>query len=187
MPRLLTIVVVLCLVIWRGVWLTSGVENTCSTADFAAAEARRMLGVGASSNANAAPERSPRPSSVGWRISFAAAQDGVAMPFALRQSGTDVWDDELPVWITPGKDGQPGWATWDDNGDGTVDEPGELGAAWSDDFCIVQLPGQTPPEGRIIDHGGFRPVDTETTTATSDAQRDLPSDSVRRVRLDVSP
>lgn len=147
------LIAVAVLVGWRGMWLASAVPDTTAWADTAAELAQQQL-----------DRQHPRLETFSeqWRISFAAwEQNALAarFPFALQASGQDLWDKTLPIWITPGRDGQPGWAGWDDNGDGVIDDDGELGAAWSDDFCVVQLPGEPPPLGRIIDHGAFRPLE----------------------------
>ncbi|EMI54439.1 hypothetical protein [Rhodopirellula sallentina] len=160
------------LALWRGVWLASGVPDTCSQADVAATAASLEVR-GKNNSSDGSFSDSPlHDGNVPWRISFASSQekrdtsepsssqntDSAASQknVTLRETGIEIWDASLPVWITPGEDGQPGWASWDDNRNGVVDEPGELGAAWSDDFCVVQLPGKPAPPGRIIDRGGYR-------------------------------
>ncbi|MCM2370011.1 hypothetical protein [Aporhodopirellula aestuarii] len=179
----ISIALVVCLAVWRGVWLMSGVSDTCAIADGAAAAASELVATQDVLIAGGAGETNSRPAAVPWRISFANWEknpDAVQSQINLRRSGTDLWDASLAVWITPGNDGQPGWATWDDNGDGVVDDPGELGAAWSDDFCVVQFPGAPAPAGRVIDRGGFRPI-------TPQDARDPASGEIRRVRLVVEP
>ncbi len=148
-----TIAVVACLVVWRCVWLASGVPDTTASADAVREEIQRRLGldtdwvIHADGDANAPPEQ--------WRVSFEHVESN-NQPLRLTDAGIDVWDNTLPIWITPGRDAHPGWAGWDDNGDGTIDDSGELGAAWSDDRCVVQMPSEKSPGGRVIDHGGFR-------------------------------
>lgn len=51
-----------------------------------------------------------------------------------------IWDDDAWVYITAGPDGAPGIAGHDDNGNGAIDDPSELGATGSDDFAVA--PGQ---------------------------------------------
>ncbi|MFG0288181.1 MAG: hypothetical protein ACF8CQ_08405 [Rhodopirellula sp. JB044] len=150
------------LALWRVVWLTSGVPDTCGQADVAATAARLELRGKTKSSDGSLSDSPLRNGNLPWRISFVPVPRenthvATSEPIPrLRQTGIEIWDASLPVWITPGKDGYPGWKSWDDNRNGVVDEPGELGAAWSDDFCVVQLPGTTSPSGRIIDHGGYR-------------------------------
>ena len=143
-------VVLLALISWRAAWLFAGVPGSTDQADLA-----RKL---------AMQERA----SGSFRISFAEVPLESSGPFVLQPTGMEVWDPGAAIWITPGDDQQPGWATWDDNGNGKVDEPAELGAAWSDDFCVVQHDGIIPqPSGRILDHGAYVPL-IESGTATSD-------------------
>jgi hypothetical protein len=151
-----TFVVIIGLVGWRGVWLASGVPDSTTLADHARAQISRST-----------KELENAPTLVRHRISFATLERDQAVarsPMTVLPQGLDVWDDTLAVWITPGQDTAPGWKTWDDNGNGIVDDESELGAAWSDDFCIVELPGHPTPVGRIIDQGGYRPsVKTDFT------------------------
>ncbi len=153
---ILTLALVSGFVGWRGMWLASGVPDTTHLAD----EARTQVGRSVKELENA-------PLLVNHRLSFAAYERGEALtgsPMTVLPQGLDVWDDKMPVWVTPGRDAAPGWKDWDDNGNGIVDDESELGAAWSDDFCIVQLPGHPTPVGRIIDQGGYRPsVKTDFT------------------------
>lgn len=148
----ITLAIIVCLAAWRALWLAAGVPDTTAIADDIRARMEDQL---------AAPGHGPHGSPERWRVSMReiAFEPARRNPIlVLDRIGVDQWDAELPIWITPGRDRQPGWAGWDDNGNGTVDESAELGAAWSDDGCIVELPGQQPPSGRIIDHGAFRPV-----------------------------
>lgn len=48
------------------------------------------------------------------------------------------FDPAARVRLLPGLDGQPGAADFDDNANGVIDDPGELGATFSDDLCIVE-------------------------------------------------
>jgi len=147
--RLVFTLAVLGLLGWRCVWLVSAVPNTTAWADAVRQQAAQQCSVVADH-----PEKL-RISFAAWEHDPAAFRGGFRRSFSLHEAGVDVWDAGLPVWITPGSDGEPGWATWDDNGNGTVDDDGELGAAWSDDFCVVALPGETEPLGRILDSGAF--------------------------------
>lgn len=130
-------VVLLALVAWRLAWLSAGVADVTSQADGVRAIAMNQ--------------------SESFRISFASETKDSRGPLRCELVGAEVWAPNAAVWITPGADEQPGWATWDDNGNGTVDDPGELGAAWSDDFCVVENDSSSSqPTGRIIDRGAYR-------------------------------
>lgn len=155
----ISVAVIGSLVAWRALWMAAGVPDTTAIAD----DVRRNIQLQLGSSPNALTPLPPEP----WRVSFAGVENGDLTLGAteLIPSGTDVWDASLPVWITPGRDQQPGWARWDDNGDGVVDDPGELGAAWSDDHCVVEMPGEVPPSGRVIDHGAFRPSNRNNDAA----------------------
>ncbi|TWU19905.1 hypothetical protein [Allorhodopirellula heiligendammensis] len=148
----ITLAIIGALAVWRALWLAAGVPNTTDLADRVRREAQ--------SQCDPLPRSPVSPSQERWRISFASVADQRSTSRGAPQivaTGTDVWDPDLPIWITPGRDRAPGWADWDDNGDGVVDDSGELGAAWSDDHCVVELPGMSPPQGRVIDHGAFGP------------------------------
>ncbi|TWU01553.1 hypothetical protein [Neorhodopirellula pilleata] len=144
-------IILLALVTWRAAWLFAGVPDSTAQADTARDLATRELGA-----LNLATQE---PAANAFRISFAELPLGFDEPFQLQQTGQMIWDPGAAIWITPGNDQQPGWATWDDNGNGKIDEPAELGAAWSDDFCVVEKDGQSQqPSGRIIDHGAYVPT-----------------------------
>ncbi|TWT75146.1 hypothetical protein [Allorhodopirellula solitaria] len=147
----ISIALVACLAGWRGLWLAAGVPDTTATADRVRQVIETQIGSTAAKEANDTP----------WRVSFApVGHHTINTPssFEIVPVGTDLWDASLPVWITPGRDRQPGWAGWDDNDNGEIDDSGELGAAWSDDFCVVQMPADPAPDGRVLDHGAFRPL-----------------------------
>lgn len=139
----ITIVV---LVGWKAVWLSAGVPDVTADADRARLRALQLL--------------SDNPSANGYRLSLVDHPKELvkeAVTPILQMTGAESWDTQLPIWITPGEDGLPGWAGWDDNGNGEVDELMELGAAWSDDFCVVESDGmRVKPIGRIIDRGAYR-------------------------------
>lgn len=154
----LTLAIVICLAVWRVVWLAAGVHDTTAIADDIRTQIEDQLG-SPSDVRDRTPEGGVRPER--WRVSIREMDSTPKRPrssFELDRVGVDQWDAELPVWITPGQDRQPGWAGWDDNGNGIVDEPAELGAAWSDDDCVVAMSGEQLPSGRVIDHGAFRPI-----------------------------
>lgn len=154
----LTFVIVVSLVAWRLLWLAAGVQDTTAIADRIRAQIENQLGLpsdvhGGGPEGDGHPER--------WRVSMRDMDSALTQSsssFELDRIAVDQWDAELPIWITPGRDRQPGWAGWDDNGNGIVDEPAELGAAWSDDDCVVAMPGEQLLSGRVIDHGAFRPI-----------------------------
>lgn len=50
------------------------------------------------------------------------------------------WDDTAPVFVTAGPDNAPGIVNHDDDGNGVLDDLGELGITGSDDFVVA--PGQ---------------------------------------------
>lgn len=52
-----------------------------------------------------------------------------------------VWDAGASVYVAAGPDGAPGIAGHDDDGNGVIDDLGELGATGSDDFVVA--PGQS--------------------------------------------
>lgn len=73
------------------------------------------------------------------------------------------FDADALVVIRPGPDNAPGILGIDDGGNGTTDEPGELGATGSDDECLVLFGAETQeaakdPMTLILQKGAFRPV-----------------------------
>jgi hypothetical protein len=60
-----------------------------------------------------------------------------ALPEPLSHLSLWVWDPTVPVYVTAGPDGQPGIAGIDDDGDGVIDDLGELGASHSDDRVVA--------------------------------------------------
>ena len=72
------------------------------------------------------------------------------------------YDSSAMVVIRPGADGQPGVAGVDDNGSGTIDDNGELGATGSDDICRVETngdrrEGSDASPSLTLQLGGVRP------------------------------
>ncbi len=68
------------------------------------------------------------------------------------------FDPDALVLMRPGKDGQPGVAGVDDNGDGMTDNRSELGATRSDDVCVVVPQGARPPADEptlVLQRGAF--------------------------------
>ncbi|SMP78037.1 hypothetical protein SAMN06265222_12437 [Neorhodopirellula lusitana] len=161
---------IVALVGWRAAWLSASVPNVTADADVARFLVEQETG--------------------SFLISFADSP-GDPLPLSRQAGkprfvaeGASEWDASLPIWITPGEDGQPGWATWDDNQNGAVDEPAELGAAWSDDYCVVQLPDasesakQELTAGRILDRGAYRPAsDTDLSPRTRYVFETLPAET----------
>jgi hypothetical protein len=58
-------------------------------------------------------------------------------PASFDAVGISQWDAEAPVFVTAGRDGQPGVALVDDDGNGVVDDRLELGATQSDDEMLT--------------------------------------------------
>jgi len=77
-----------------------------------------------------------------WLVDLDAATISSLPLQSLGQSelSIGVWDADASVYVTAGPDGAPGIAGNDDDGNGAVDDLGELGATGSDDF--VAAPGQ---------------------------------------------
>lgn len=78
-----------------------------------------------------------------WAINVVDFRDSDAImtPFEYDTNPFDGWDvDGVVSGVGPGPDGAPGVFGVDDNGNGTVDDQGELGAMGSDDFDDYQLP-----------------------------------------------
>lgn len=144
-------IIVLVGVLWRSVWLTAGLADTTWQADIVRS---RVL--------PATQEELDLPDPVQWLVTFPseiADQDSGKIPADYELLSVSGWDSDQPVWVVAGDDGKPGWINWDDNGDGVVDDMKELGAAWSDDFCLVSRELPDGQIGRIIDRGGFVEVD----------------------------
>lgn len=86
-----------------------------------------------------------------------------------------VWDADATVYVTAGPDGAPGIAGNDDDGNGVVDDLGELGATGSDDFVVA--PGQAGYEAakngktlsRVISRGAIVAASPEKPLALTDA------------------
>jgi len=174
------------LMAWRAVWIGAAVPDDGHDADaivrhLRAAERRagladeavasesidveyRVLPGSARRDATATLLNQQPDTSRGVAPSHGDVRELASLADALNRYGLVVtaverWDEQAPIWITPGRDGQPGWQGWDDNGDGRVDDAGELGAAWSDDLCVVTA--NQPDVGgpvRMIDRGAFVPA-----------------------------
>ncbi len=77
------------------------------------------------------------------------------------------WDAAAAVYVTAGPDARPGIAGIDDDGNGSVDDLGELGATGSDD--VVVAPGQSGYDqaaagkilAQLINRGALLPLDGE--------------------------
>jgi hypothetical protein len=93
--------------------------------------------------------------------------DWSLLPPQLSRLTVHVWDATSPVYVTVGSDGKPGIAGVDDDGDGVVDDLGELGATGSDDEVVA--PGQPgyleaasgKIEARIISRGALVATDSD--------------------------
>ena len=71
---------------------------------------------------------------------------------------------DAEVLICPGEDRRPGHARFDDNGDGVVDDSGELGAIHSDDVSLAPADegyvlAARDDACRVISRGAFVPDD----------------------------
>lgn len=73
-------------------------------------------------------------------LHFGAISSLPSHSFGETEINIGVWDADASVYVTAGPDAAPGIAGHDDNGNGVVDELGELGATGSDDFVVA--PGQ---------------------------------------------
>lgn len=145
-------------------WLTSGVSDLAGRADLD----RRRARVAAEAEAEAA--KLPAGCRVDVHVHLANEVGAVVVRQWFR------WDDSAPVWLVPGPDGQPGWATWDDDGNGIVDDDSELGTAWSDDHCWPIGAADVPSGSRVISRGGFVPLDgLGLTTGSIDFSGPIPA------------
>ncbi|KLU02510.1 putative transmembrane protein [Rhodopirellula islandica] len=165
-----TLALVLAGCIWRGLWLSAGVADRTSVADTTRAELLNQVNDAWTQNRNL-------PRSTDWNDVQVLAffTDATASPRPV--AGSSKWqlesvqrfDPDAAVWIVSGPDGKPGWDGWDDNQDGTVDDLGELGAAWSDDHCLTPLDPDfeqlDPSNARIINRGTFVLSDKQTFMA----------------------
>ncbi|MCC9642335.1 hypothetical protein LOC71_08615 [Rhodopirellula sp. JC740] len=163
--------------VWRALWIVACVPDRTDTAD----QVRKVVTTSIQQDLRVA----------GWSESqIDAAELSLLVRAAKSPASSDVnpdlsnwnrtsvqrFDPEAEVWIVPGKDGQPGWAGWDDDQNGTVDDRSELGAAWSDDHCVTPLSPDFPAipreRSRIINRGTFVASDWKTvaTANSTDSQ-----------------
>jgi len=71
------------------------------------------------------------------------------------------FDPDARVRLLPGADGQPGTIDVDDNANGVIDDPGELGATYSDDQCMVEASESAPSAitpSAVLQLGAFVPM-----------------------------
>jgi len=105
------------------------------------------------------------------------AHDMLASPLAdaigLLRVEYWVFDPSAAVLISPGDDGEPGKAGYDDDADGIVDNRSELGAMYSDDVCLA--PGDdgyeqalTDTRVEVVSRGAFVPLDLATADVSVD-------------------
>jgi hypothetical protein len=76
------------------------------------------------------------------------------------------FDPAARVRLLPGADGQPGTIDFDDNANGVIDDPGELGATYSDDQCIIEASESAPSEIKpsvVLQLGAYVPVSQMTS------------------------
>jgi hypothetical protein len=166
----LTLALVLAGCIWRGLWLSAGVTDQTLVADRTRAELLNQV-------SDACQQNGGLPSPTDRHDIQVLAFFADTTESLRTDDGSSTWqlesiqrfDPDAAVWIVPGADGQPGWDGWDDNQDGTVDDLGELGAAWSDDHCLTPLdPGYDQVDSshsRIINRGAYVPSNIQTFMA----------------------
>jgi hypothetical protein len=101
---------------------------------------------------------------------------------SLALASVRVWDDDVPVYVTGGDDGQPGRAGVDDDGNTVVDDVSELGVTGSDDAVVT--PGEAGFEAardglvvsRILSRGAVVDVAADRFIAGNLAPRDSGGD-----------
>ncbi len=93
--------------------------------------------------------------------------DWPALPPRLARLSVHRWDESAPVYVTVGADGKPGIAGIDDDGDGVIDDLGELGATGSDDRVVApQQPGYRAAAAgeivsRVISRGALVAIESD--------------------------
>lgn len=99
------------------------------------------------------------------------------LPDSLKQLGVDsirweVFDPQALVYLQPGADGAPGVAGVDDNGNGVVDDKGELGATRTDDRIMVTA-DQINFDGPtlVLQRGAYVEVPRDVATQGSEPWR----------------
>ncbi len=105
------------------------------------------------------------------------------------------WDPAAAVYLTPGADALPGVALVDDDGNGSVDDPSELGATGSDDRVVAPeqtlvtepLPAVSSAPGesaRVVSRGAMVPVwSSDSDRSLQDAIEQLPAPAEMRLDL----
>ena len=150
------------LVVWRMGWLSAGVTDQTASADAirlnAIAMTSEVLGV-----------RFDPSSDTRWLLFM--NQNGTQHSISPDSIAVQAWDEDAPVWIVGGADAKPGWAGWDDDRNGTIDDVSELGAAWSDDECTTAANSITESLAhRIISRGAFLPAKADDLQAVDRIQ-----------------
>lgn len=146
---------------WRGMWLAAGVRDTTAIADAVRSHLQTLV----------ADETGD--------VSTLAYFDttGAFNRSNWRLVSRQKFDPDAKVWIVPGTDGEPGWAGWDDNQNGVVDDRGELGAAWSDDHCVTPADQLYMPlyrsRSRVINRGAYVPIDSSIKITKGEKARFL--------------
>ncbi|PHQ32828.1 hypothetical protein [Rhodopirellula bahusiensis] len=157
----LTLVIILAGCVWRGLWLSAGVADQTYIADSTRAELLTQVADELKTRGQVVDSQDL--TQVEVLAFFADADSTVDDSASWQLESVQRFDSDAEVWIVPGADGKPGWDGWDDNQDGTVDDLGELGAAWSDDHCLTPLdPGYEqvdPAHSRIINRGTYVSTD----------------------------
>ncbi len=84
----------------------------------------------------------------------------------LHDASLEWFDPEAEIVLTAGADGAPGRRGIDDDFDGVIDNPSELGAIGSDDHCATPTDPDfdqhiNRPFSRVVDHGAYAPHPAE--------------------------
>ena len=118
--------------------------------------------------------------SSGARIEFHGVDHRIDLMIASSQPSVSTWDPSALVYVTVGLDMKPGAAAVDDDGNGVVDDRGELGATGTDDRVLT--PGD----------GGYQDAEAGSVMAavlSRGAMRRVEGDAViegpGQVRIDV--
>ncbi len=105
------------------------------------------------------------------------------------------WDTAAAVYLTPGADALPGVALVDDDGNGAVDDPSELGATGSDDRVVAPeqtlvteplpaVPSAPGESARVVSRGAMVPVwSSDSDRSLQDAIEQFPAPA--ELRLDL--
>ncbi|MEM6980130.1 MAG: hypothetical protein AAF539_10740 [Planctomycetota bacterium] len=159
-----TLLAVSGLVVWRLVWLASGPDLDTAMAD---QWRRQALAIAADVRRDQLNSSIPAD-----QIELNVFTDD----FDSLDVTVERFDPEAAVWIVAGQDGAPGYRGWDDDRDGVVDNASELGAAWSDDYCVTALPTTLDfnQPRRVVFRGAYVPVTSNKLSELVSAQQTNP-------------